>query len=241
MIYTPRGASVEPATCTQIDTRFVVSLPQKSKGFITSTHKGNKIFQGTHRLWVEVFKKSFEHTLKINKNQTLASFCRWTRTLKISIYTKNKETIKKKKKLYTTNQRHKRKYGGFFNCYDFVFAGINAVNQAAKVTRSVIKAATNNINKVSQKRINQIISQGGQEVERMLPKMLRGAIEDVYQTPFRLLGKFGKQQFNKTKQKRLKQISVNFMVSNINQEMITEIVFNYVPNQKNYKRNYSVT
>ena len=40
----------------------------------------------------------------------------------------------------------------------------------------------------AQQRINQIISQGGKEVERVLPKILRGATEDVYQTPFRLLG-----------------------------------------------------
>ena len=42
---------------------------------------------------------------------------------------------------------------------------------------------------------------GGAEIKRVLPKILRGAIEDVYQTPFRLLGKFGKQQFNKIKRK----------------------------------------
>ena len=41
-------------------------------------------------------------------------------------------------------------------------------------------------------RTNQVISMGGAEIERVLPKILRGAIEDVYQTPFRLLGNFGK-------------------------------------------------
>ena len=41
-------------------------------------------------------------------------------------------------------------------------------------------------------------------MERVLPKMLRGTIEDVYETPFRLLGDFGKQQFNKIKKKILK-------------------------------------
>ena len=40
-------------------------------------------------------------------------------------------------------------------------------------------------------------------MERVLPKILRGAIEDVYQTPFRLLGYFGKEQFNKIKRKIL--------------------------------------
>ena len=34
-------------------------------------------------------------------------------------------------------------------------------------------------------------------MERVLPKILRGAIEDVYQTPFSLIENFGKQQLNK--------------------------------------------
>ena len=59
------------------------------------------------------------------------------------------------------------------------------------------------MNNVAQQRINQIISQGGKEVERALPKILWGAIEDTYQTPFRLLRNFGKQQLNKLKNKIL--------------------------------------
>ena len=63
----------------------------------------------------------------------------------------------------------------------------------------MIKAATNDINNIANGRINQIILQGGKEVERVLPKILRGAIEDVYQTPFRLLDNFVKQRLNKFK------------------------------------------
>ena len=74
---------------------------------------------------------------------------------------------------------------------------------AAKVALGIIKTATNDINSITEQRINQIISQGGKEVERVVPKILWGAIEDVYQTPFRLLGNFGKQQLNKTKRKIL--------------------------------------
>ena len=74
---------------------------------------------------------------------------------------------------------------------------------AAKVALGIIKTAANDINSITEQRINQIISQGGKEVERVVPKILRGAIEDVYQTPFRLLGNFGKQQLNKTKRKIL--------------------------------------
>ena len=53
-------------------------------------------------------------------------------------------------------------------------------------------------------RLNQVINTGGAEIERVLPKILRGAIEDVYKTPFRHLGNFGKQQFNKIKRKILR-------------------------------------
>ena len=68
----------------------------------------------------------------------------------------------------------------------------------------MIKAATNDINDIVKDRINQIISQGGKEVECALLKILRGAIEDVYQMPFRLLSNFGKQQWNKIKRKILR-------------------------------------
>ena len=62
----------------------------------------------------------------------------------------------------------------------------------------MIKTCTNNINDIAKDRINQFIAQGGKEVERVLPKILRGAIE-----PFRLLRNFGKQQLNKIKRKIL--------------------------------------
>lgn len=68
----------------------------------------------------------------------------------------------------------------------------------------LIKSVSSEINNIAQQQINQAIRQGGQEIEHALPKILRGAIKDVYQTPFRLLGKFGKQQLQKIKSKVLK-------------------------------------
>ena len=56
---------------------------------------------------------------------------------------------------------------------------------------------------MAKQRIDQIIPQGGNKIERVLPKILRRAIEDVYETPFRLLRNFGKQQLNKLKRKIL--------------------------------------
>ena len=57
---------------------------------------------------------------------------------------------------------------------------------------------------MAQNRLKQAITSGGAQIERVLPKILRGAIEDVYKTSFRLLGNFGKQQFNKVKKKILR-------------------------------------
>lgn len=110
----------------------------------------------------------------------------------------------KRKKSYwrRTSRKQKRQHGGLLNWYDFAYGGRGTVNQAAKVTPGVIKGATNDVNKIGEKRINQIISHGGREVERVLPKILCGSIEFVYQTPFRLLGNFGK--LNRFKRKIMK-------------------------------------
>ena len=90
------------------------------------------------------------------------------------------------------------------NRYDFAYTARDAVNQAAKVAPGVIKSATKDIDKIAKNRINQMVTLGGAEIERVLPKILHGAIEDVYQTPFRLLGKFANQHFNKIKNKILR-------------------------------------
>ena len=110
---------------------------------------------------------------------------------------------KQKRKGGIVYRKGKRQTEGFLNRYDFAYAGRDTVNQAVKVAPGVIKNASNEINNVTKQRIDEIISQAGKEIERVLPKVLRGAIEDVYQTPFRLLGNFGKQQLNKLKRKIL--------------------------------------
>ena len=65
-----------------------------------------------------------------------------------------------------TNQGRTRQHGGFLNRYDFDYASRDTVNQAGKVAPGVIKATADDINKVAEQRINQIISKGGAEVER---------------------------------------------------------------------------
>ena len=98
--------------------------------------------------------------------------------------------------------RKRTQRGCFPNRFDFGYSGRDIVNQVGKIAPSVIKNPTKETNDVAQRRTNQIISQRGKEVERVFPKFLRGAIED--ETPFRLLGNFGKQQLNKLKTKILR-------------------------------------
>ena len=68
----------------------------------------------------------------------------------------------------------------------------------------MITQATGEINKIAQDRIDQIVRSGGAEIERVTPKIIKGAIEEVYKTPFRLLGDLGKKQFQKIKRKLFK-------------------------------------
>ena len=87
------------------------------------------------------------------------------------------------------------------NRYDFAYASRDTVNQLGKVAPGIMKNASSEIDNIAEQRIKLIISQGGKEIERVLPNILRAVIEDMYQTPFRLLGKFGKQRLLKSKKK----------------------------------------
>ena len=115
--------------------------------------------------------------------------------IQITIYSKNGEkngrNTGKKRKI------SRRQPGGFLNRYDFAHAGRDTVNQVGKIAPGIINKATSDINKIAQQRIHQAIRTGGVEVERVAPKIIREAIEEVYKTPFRLLGKLGKKNFKK--------------------------------------------
>ena len=86
----------------------------------------------------------------------------------------------------------RRQTGGFLNRSDFAYAGRDTVNQVGKIAPGIISKATSD-NKIAQQRIDQAIRTGGAEIERVAPKIIRGAIKEVYKTPFRLLGNLGKK------------------------------------------------
>ena len=78
----------------------------------------------------------------------------------------------------------------FKQIYGCAYARRYKVNQATKGGPGVIKAATNDINNIAEKRTNQIISEVGKVIDCVLPEIVRGTTEDVYQTPLRILGEF---------------------------------------------------
>ena len=111
----------------------------------------------------------------------------------------------KHQKNYLEKKRTKKaQVGGFLNRYDFVYAGRDTVNQVGKIAPKIINQATGEINKIAQQRIDQVIRSGSAEIERVAPKIIKGALEEVYKTPFRLLRNFGKEQFQKIKRKLFK-------------------------------------
>ena len=83
----------------------------------------------------------------------------------------------------TTSKKRKtslRQTGGFLNRYDFAYAAKDVLNQAGKVAPKLINQATGEINKIAQQRIDQVIRSGGAEIERVAPKIIKSAIEEVY-------------------------------------------------------------
>ena len=90
------------------------------------------------------------------------------------------------------------------NRYDFAYAGRDTVNQVGKIAPGIFNKATSDINKIAEQRIDQAIKTGGAEIKRVAPKVIRGAIEEVYKAPFGLLGNLGEKQFQKIKRKLFK-------------------------------------
>ena len=70
-----------------------------------------------------------------------------------------------------------------------------------RIAPGLMKQFSSEVSNVAQQIIHQILDQGGQKTEKTAPKIIRDAIVDVYQTPFRLLGTFGKKKINQIKQK----------------------------------------
>ena len=81
-----------------------------------------------------------------------------------------------------------------------------AMKDLDNLAPKLISQTSKEIDKIAEARIRQAINSGGQQIQKIAPQIIRGAIEDVYKTPFRLLGNLGKQKFNQLKRKIFKLI-----------------------------------
>ena len=67
-----------------------------------------------------------------------------------------------------------------------------------------MKKTSTEVDLVTEKRIRQFIQEGGREVERVVPIIIKNTIEEIYKTPFRLSGNFGKKKYL-----QMKKMSIN--------------------------------
>ena len=129
--------------------------------------------------------------------------------MRTSVRNKN---LKRLQKYLNKKQRcgRRKQRGGFLNRYDFAYAGWDTINQAIKgldtLAPKLINQASKETDKIAEARIRQVINSGGQQIQKIAPQIIQGAIEDFYKTPFRLLGKLRKQKFSQLKQKLSKMI-----------------------------------
>ena len=96
------------------------------------------------------------------------------------------------------------------NRHDFAYAGRDTVNQTLKnlnnTAPKLISQTSKEVSKIVEARIKQVINDDGQQIQKITPQIIRGAIEDLYKTPFILLGKLGKQKLYELKRNVLKAI-----------------------------------
>ena len=93
-----------------------------------------------------------------------------------------KKEYRPKEFINAPTENERGNWAVFLKRYDFAYPDRDTINQAAKVAPGVIKAARNDINNIAKGSINQIIFQGGKEVESVLPIIEKnnwGRLSDV--------------------------------------------------------------
>ena len=129
--------------------------------------------------------------------------------------------------LDSTGYQPRKQRGGFLSRYDFAYAGRDTVNQAAKHVKTIapglinqtfnrvdelapelVHTATRELDMVAARRINQIARRSGETIQSIAPGIIRGAIEELYKTPFRLLGQFGRRKYKQLKSRVYKRLRI---------------------------------
>ena len=219
-LYSPEKEIIKKADTISIDTEISIKLTENSSAFLVTKFEDQEIIKinspAKKRLWITLLNGSYLNNYQIKKGDKIGYLIIEPSTIKIHYGTKHKIIQKTKCSInYLPKNRSKnwkdyfqkkksRQTGGFLNRYDFAYTGPDTVNQVGKITPKIITNANSDINKIAKDRIDQIARTGGAEIERIAPKIIKGAIEEVYKTPFRLLGNLGKKHFQKIERKLVK-------------------------------------
>ena len=74
---------------------------------------------------------------------------------------------------------------------------------------NLIRTTSRELDATAARRINQLTYTTGKEIQRIAPGIIKGAIEELYKTPFRLLGQFGRKKYKQLKSKVYKRLRLN--------------------------------
>ena len=89
----------------------------------------------------------------------------------------------------------RKQKGGFLSRYDMAYVGRDTVNQAAQHVNKLAPELLKQADGILEKRIEDLMLRSGKPG----PKLIKGAIEDLYKTPFQLLGRFGRKKYEQLK------------------------------------------
>ena len=224
-MYSSKKQTIETANTRTVDTEVSIILPENTTAFLATKFERQEIQKiigptnGKKRLWIILLNESYFEPYIIEKGGVLGYLIIEPEDSEVKICDASKKNSWQKKpypdnylpsdwskngKNTLKRKSSRLKTGGFLNRYDFAYAGRDVVNQVGKVAPKMITQATGEINKIVQERIDQVVRSRGAEIERIAPKIIKDLIEEVYKTPFRLLGDLGKKQFQKIKRKLFK-------------------------------------
>ena len=105
-------------------------------------------------------------------------------------------------RLSVPHRKVRRKQKGFLSRYDTAYTGRDTVNQAAQYVNKLAPELRKQADGILEKRIEDLMLRAG----TLEPKLIKGAIEDLYKTPFQLLGCFGRKKYEQLKSKVMNKL-----------------------------------
>ena len=80
---------------------------------------------------------------------------------------------------------------------------------ARDLAPNLIRTTSRELDAIAARRINQLKYTTGMEIQRIAPGIMKGAIEELYKTPFCLLGQSGRKKYKQRKSKVYRRLGLN--------------------------------